>query len=301
MKAVVLNKYGSPDNLELKGIPMANRFTFGLLQPKSRILGCDVSGQVVMVGSKVKDLQTGDEIFGDISGCGMGAFAEYVCASENVLALKPKGLTFEEAAAIPHTGVLALQGLRDKGRIQEGQKLLINGAGGGSGTFAVQIAKLYGAEVTCVDTSAKFEILRSIGADHVIDYTKDDFARKGMVYDLILDVVTYRSIFDYKRVLSSGGVYVMLGGGSYSRVFRNIILGSLFSLKESLFRGKAGRKMGLLMHQPNKNDLQYLTGLFETGKIAPVIDRSFRLNEVAEAFRYYGEDLARGKVVLTLR
>ncbi len=330
MKAVILNKYGSPDYLELievqppdlkdnevlvkvhatsvnswdwdivNGIPFANRLEFGIRKPKARIMGIDIAGQVEKVGSNVKELLAGDEIFGDISGPGMGGFAEYVCVPEDILALKPEGMTFEEAAAIPHTGVLALQGLRDKGHIREGQKVLINGAGGGSGTFAVQIAKLFGAEVTCVDTSRKFNMLRSIGADHVIDYTEEDFTENGQVYDLILDVVTYRSIFDYKRALGPGGIYVMLGGGSYSRVFQSMLLGSLISMTESLYRGKAGRKMGLLMHKPNKKDLQYLTELFEAGKIKPIIDKDYPLSEVAEAFRYFGTGLVRGKIVLTV-
>ena len=330
MKAVILNKYGSPDYLELievdqpdpkdnevlvkvhatsvnswdgdiiKGIPFVNRLMFGIRKPKARIMGIDIAGQVEKVGSNVKELQAGDEIFGDISGCGMGAFAEYVCVPENILALKPEGMTFEEAAAIPHTGVLALQGLRDKGHIQEGQKVLINGAGGGSGTFAVQIAKLFGAEVTCVDTSRKFNMLRSIGADHVIDYTQEDFTKKGQVYDLILDVVTYRSISDYKRLLSPKGIYVMLGGGSYARVFQGMLLGPLISMTESLSGGQVGKKMGILRHKPNKKDLQYLTELFEAGKVVPVIDKSYRLSEVAEAFRYFGEGLAQGKVVITV-
>jgi NADPH:quinone reductase-like Zn-dependent oxidoreductase len=273
---------------------------FGIRKPKARILGIDMAGQVEEVGHKVKELQKGDKIFGDISGCGMGAFAEYVCVPEKILAVKPEAMTYEEAAAIPHTGVLALQGLRDKGHIQKGQKVLINGAGGGSGTFAVQLAKLFGAEVTCVDTSPKFDMLRSIGTDHVIDYTKEDFAGQGLVYDLILDVVTYRSISDYKRVLGPGGIYVMMGGGSYSRVFKNLIQGSLISMKESLFERGAGRKMGLLMHKPNKKDLQYLTELYEAGKLTPVIDKSFRLSEVVEAFHYYGENLACGKVIITV-
>jgi NADPH:quinone reductase-like Zn-dependent oxidoreductase len=230
----------------------------------------------------------------------MGAFAEYVCVPENILALKPEGMTFEEAAAVPHTGVLALQGLRDKGHIQKGQKVLINGAGGGSGTFAVQIAKSFGAEVTGLDSRMKLDMLHSIGADHVIDYTEEDFTKKGEVYDLILDVVTYRSIFDYKRVLSPKGNYVMLGGGSYARVFQGMLLGPLISMSERLSDGQAGKKMGILMHKPNKKDLNLITELFEAGKVVPVIDKSYRLSEVAEAFRYYGEGLAQGKIVITM-
>lgn len=330
MKAIIFHKYGSPDSLELlevenpipgedevlvkihatsinswdwdllRGTPLANRVMFGLLKPKIKIIGCDIAGRVEKVGKNVKQLKTGDEIFGDISGCGMGSFAEYVCVPENILALKPECLTFEEAAAVPHTGVLALQGLRDKGNIQKGHKVLINGAGGGSGTFAVQIAKSFGAEVTCVDSGKKLDMLRSIGADRVIDYTQEDFAKNGQVYDLILDVVTYRSIFDYKRVLSPRGIYVMLGGGSYARVFQSMLLGPLISMTESMSGGQAVKKMGVLMHKPNKKDLNFLTELFEAGKVIPVIDRAYPLNEIIEAFRYYGEDLAQGKIVITV-
>ena len=208
MKAVILTKYGSPDYLEiieaekpnpkdnevlvkihaasvnswdgdiLEGIPFVNRLEFGIRNPKPKIMGCDIAGTIEHVGSKVKQLKKGDEVFGDISGCGWGAFAEYVCAPEKILALKPVSMSFEQAAATPHTGVLALQGLRNKGHIQKGQKVLINGAGGGSGTFAVQIAKLFGAEVTCVDNSSKFEMLRSLGADRFIDYSEEDFTIK---------------------------------------------------------------------------------------------------------------------------
>jgi len=323
MKAAVLNKYGSPDNFELvdieiptpkenevlikihassinswdkdilKGIPFANRLEHGLKRPKSVIIGCDIAGTVESAGKKVKHLKTGDTVFGDISGAGWGGFAEYVCVPEKVLALKSKTMTFEQAAALPHTGVLALQGLRNKGHIQKGQKLMINGAGGGSGTFALQIAKLFDAEVTCVDKPNKFDLLRSLGADHLIDYTKEDFAEGGPIYDLILDVLTYRSLRDYKRILKPRGIYVMLGGGSYSRVFRLFWLGPLLSLF-----GK--QKLGLLMHKPNKEDLRYLTELYEAGKIAPVIDKCYAVSELAEAFRYYEEGLAQGKVIIRI-
>ena len=323
MKAVIFHKYETLESLELievekpspkenevlikvhassinswdwdilNGIPFANRIHFGLFKPKNKIIGCDIAGQVEKVGDKVKQLKTGDEIFGDISGCGMGGFAEYVCVPENILALKPGGMSFEEAAAVPHTGVLALQGLRDKGHIQKGQKVLINGAGGGSGTFAVQIAKLFEADVTCVDKGSKFNMLRSLGADQVIDFTQEDFTKNGQDYDLILDVVTYRSIFDYKRALSPNGIYVMLGGGSYSKVFQCMFLGPLMSMTGS-------KKMGILMHKPNKKDLNTLIKLFEAGKVVPVIDRTYPLSELAEAFRYYGEGLAQGKVVITI-
>jgi len=323
MKAVVLHKYGSPDYFELtevekpspkddevlvkvhaasvnswdsdlmKGIPFANRVMYGFRKPKIKVIGCDIAGKVEQVGSKIKQLKTGDEIFGDISGCGMGAFTEYACVPEKFLALKPQGMTFEEAAAVPHTGVLALQGLRDKGHIQEGEKVLINGAGGGSGTFSVQIAKSFGAEVTAVDKGMKLDMLRSLGADHVIDYTQEDFTNKGQLYDIILDVVTYRSLFDYKRVLSPGGRYVILGGGSYKRVFQDMWLGPLISMTGS-------KKMGLLMHKPNKEDLNTLTEYYEAGKIVPVIDKRYTLPEVPDAFRYFGEGRVQGKLVITV-
>ena len=261
MKAIVYTRYGPPDVLQLQevekpapkdnevlvkvhaasvnswdrdllsGTPFINRLLFfGVLKPKTKILGCDIAGRVEAVGRNVKQFQPGDEVFGDISGCGFGGFAEYVCAHENSLAMKSASMTFGEAAAVPQTAVLALQGLRDKGQIQKGQKVLINGAGGGSGTFAVQIAKSFGAEVTGVDSTGKLDMLRSIGADQVIDYTQEDFTNNGQVYDLILDVVTYRSIFDYKRALSPKGIYVMLGGGSWARVFQNMFLGPYISM-----------------------------------------------------------------------
>ena len=322
MKAIVYQKYGLPDALQLKevekpspeddevlikvhaasvnswdwdllrGKPFANRLMFGLLKPKIKILGVDVAGRVEAVGGNAKQFQPGDEVFGDISGCGWGGFAEYVCARENALVLKPAGMTFEEAAAVPQAAVLALQGLRYKGQIQPGQKVLINGAGGGAGTFAVQIAKFFGAEVTGVDSTRKLDIMRSIGADRVIDYTGEDFTKNGQLYDLILDVVTYRSIFDYKRALSPKGIYVMLGGGSWARVFQAMFLGPLISMTGS-------KKMGILMHKPNK-DLAFMKELFEAGKVVPVIDRCYPLSDVAEALRYFGEGQAKGKVVITV-
>jgi NADPH:quinone reductase-like Zn-dependent oxidoreductase len=322
MKAIVFEKYGPPDVLQLKevekptpkdnevlvrvhaasvnswdwellrGRPFLNRLLFGLFKPKIRILGIDIAGRVEAVGKNAKRFRPGDEVFGDLSGSGMGGFAEYVCARENALTPKPASMTFEEAAAIPHTAILALQGLRDKGHIKKGQKVLINGAGGGAGTFGVQIAKSFGAEVTCVDSPEKFDMLRSIGADRVIDYTQEDFTKDGPVYDLILDVVTYRSIFDYKRALAPKGIYVMLGGGSWGRVYQTIFLGPMISM--------AGRKkMGILVHKPNK-DLDTIKELFEAGKVVPVIDKRYTLSEVPEALRYLGEGHAKGKVVITL-
>jgi NADPH:quinone reductase-like Zn-dependent oxidoreductase len=200
-------------------------------------------------------------------------------------------MTFEEVAAVPQAAVLALQGLRDKGQIQPGQKVLINGAGGGAGTFAVQIAKSFGAEVTGVDSTRKLDIMRSIGADHVIDYTQEDFTKNGQCYDLILDFAAYHSIFDYKRALSPKGIYVMVGG-SNAQIFQGFLLGPLISMTTS-------KKMGILMHKPNK-DLAFMKELFEAGKVKPVIDKRYPLSEVPEALRYFGKGHNRGKVVITV-
>jgi len=321
MKAIVYTKYGLPDVLKLKevekptpkdnevlvkvhaasvndwdwgllrGKPFMNRLFFGLLKPKIKILGGDIAGRVEAVGKNTKQFQPGDEVYGDLSGCDFGGFAEYVCARENALVLKPASMTFEEAAAVPQAAVLALQGLRDKEHIQPGQKVLINGAGGGAGTFAVQIAKSFGAEVTGVDSTRKLDIMRSIGADHVIDYTQEDFTKNRQRYDWIIDFAAHHSIFDYNRALSPTGIYVMVGG-STARIFQVILLGPLISITTS-------KKMGMLTHTPNK-DLAFMKELFEAGKVKPVIDKRYPLSEVPEAFRYFGKGHARGKVVITL-
>jgi NADPH:quinone reductase-like Zn-dependent oxidoreductase len=323
MKAMVYTKYGPPDVLELKEvekpIPKDNEVLVkvhaasanagdwhllradpflvrlmgvGLLKPKNKILGSDIAGRVEAVGKNAKQLQPGDEVFGDISGCGFGAFAEYVCASENALVLKPSSTTFEEAAAVPVAAVTALQGLRDKGQIQPGQKVLINGASGGVGTFAVQIAKSFGAEVTGVCSTRNLDMARSIGADQVIDYTGEDFTKNGQHYDLILAANGYHSISDYKRALSPKGIYVMTGG-SGAQMFQAMFLGPWISMTGS-------KKMGSLMAQPNNKDLVFIKELLEAGKVVPVIDRRYPLSEVAEAIRYLEEGHARGKVVITL-
>jgi len=324
MKAIVCTKYGPPDVLQLKevekpipkdnealvkvhaasvnaadleflkGVFVVRLLYQGLLKPKNTIPGSDIAGQVEAVGKKVKKFQSGDEIWGDLSyPLGFGAFAEYVCIPENALRIKPASMTFEEAAAVPTAAVVALQNLLGKGQIQPGQKVLINGAGGGAGTFAVQLAKYFGAEVTGVDSTEKLDMLRSIGADHVIDYTQEDFTKNGQHYDLILDVVVHRSIFDYKRALSPKGIFVMVGG-SMTRVFLNILLGSLISMTGS-------KKMGTVMWRPNKKeDLVLLEELFEAGKVVPVIDRHYPLSEVPEALRYLKEGHAQGKVVITV-
>ena len=318
MKAIIRHQYGSPDVLRLeeiqkptagddevlvkvhaasvsssdwellRGTPYYVRPLFGLLKPKCKILGSDIAGRVEAVGRNVKQFQPGDEVF----GCGWGGFAEYVCVPENALVLKPASMTFEEVAAVPLAAVTALQGLRDKGQIQPGQKVLINGASGGVGTFAVQIAKSFGAEVTGVCSTSKLDMMRSIGADHVIDYTQEDFTKNGQRYDLILAVAAYHSIFDYKRALSPKGIFVMVGG-SMALMFQVLFLGPWISMTGS-------KKMGIVMAKPNKKDLVFMKELLEAGKVVPVIDRRYPLSEVAEALRYLEKGHARGKVVITV-
>jgi NADPH:quinone reductase-like Zn-dependent oxidoreductase len=278
----------------------------GPLKPTHKILGSDIAGRIEAVGRNVKHFRPGDEIWGDLSfPLGFGAFAEYVCVPENALRLKPARMTFEEAAAVPSAGANALQNLRgvgssspsfllsDKGKIQPGQKVLINGAGGGVGTFAVQIAKSFGAEVTGVDSLSKLDMLRSLGADHVIDYTQEDFTKSGQRYDFILDVVASRSIFDYKRALSPSGVFVMVGG-SGGAILQAFLLGPLISMT-------GNKKMGIVMWKPNnQEDLAILEELFEAGKVVPIIDRRYPLSETAEALQYLEEGHARGKIVITM-
>lgn len=320
MKAIIYTEYGSPDVLELKevekptpkddqvlikvhatsingsdweylrGKPLYARI-IGLRKPKKNILGSDIAGVVSAVGRNVTQFQPGDEVFGDIL-MHLGGFAEYVCAPEKALILKPPSMTFEEVSALPQAAVIALQGIRDKGQVQPGQKVLINGAGGSGGTFAVQLAKLYGAEVTGVDNASKLEMLRSIGADHVIDYRQQDFTKTGQRYDFILDLVAYRSVFDYKRALSPKGKYYMVGG-SMSTLFQVLLLGPLMKMD-------GGKKIRVLGVHANTKDLRYMTELVEAGKIVPVIDRHYPLSEVPEALRYLGEGHAKGKIVITI-
>ena len=323
MKAIVCTKYGLPDVLKIEEVPKpipgddevlvevhaasvnysttafvtgkpfaARLMGGGILKPKHRIPGAEVAGRVEAVGRNVKQFQPGDEVFGDLSACGRGAFAEYVSVPEKALALKPAGITFEEAAAVPEAAVVALQGLRDKGQIQPGQKVLINGASGGIGTFAVQIAKSFGAEVTGVCSTRNLDMVRSIGADQVIDYTQEDFTKSGQRYDLILATAGYRSIFDYQRALSPRGTYVCTGG-SMAQIFQALLLGPFISMTGS-------RKMGGMMLNINQEDLVFMKELLEAGKVVPVIDRRYPLSEVAEALRYYEERHSRGKVVITM-
>jgi NADPH:quinone reductase-like Zn-dependent oxidoreductase len=259
-----------------------------------QILGSDIAGRVEAVGSNVTQFQPGDEVWGDLSfPHGLGAFAEHVCATENALAPKPPSMTFEEAASYPQAAIVALQSLRDKGQIQPGHRVLINGAGGGMGTFAVQLAKYFGAEVTGVDSTRKLDMLRSIGADHVIDYTQGDYTKSGQRYDLILDVAAYRSVSDYRRALTPQGIFMMVGG-SVGTLIQVALLGALISRMGS-------KRIGLNAWEPNKReDLAFLAELFEAGKVVPVIDRRYPLSQVPEALQYLEEEPHLGKLVITV-
>jgi NADPH:quinone reductase-like Zn-dependent oxidoreductase len=276
------------DNALVRGEPFVARLWSGLLKPKHKIPGGDVAGQVEAVGRDVKQLRPGDEVYADIGSFGFGAYAEYVSVPEDALALKPANISYEEAAAVPQYAVVALQGLRDEGQIQQGQKVLINGASGGIGTFAVQIAKSFGAEVTGVCSTRNLDLVRSLGADHVIDYTKEDFTEGEQRYDMILDIVANRSVKDYTRALNPEGSYVAVAFNASS-----LFLGSFISRSE-------GKKVGSLMHKPNVEDLVYMKELIEAGKVVPVINRAYPLSEVAEALRYYVEGNPPGKVVITM-
>lgn len=319
MNTLAFTKYGSPDFLELKeiekptpnddevlvkiyaasinswdyellmGKPFANRAMFGLFKPKIKTLGADIAGRVEAIGKNIRRFSTGDEVLGDLSGYGWGGFAEYVCADENILALKSTMMTFADAATLPQAGSLALHGLRDKGQVKSGQKVLINGAGGGVGTFAIQMAKSSGAIVTGVDSAEKLETMTSSGADQVIDYTKEDFTKNGQQYDLIIDNVASRSIFAIRRALSSKGRYVIIGG---TTIMQFVILGPLIAI--------TGKKMGLLIHNTKREDIKIMNELLETGKVFPVIDRSYPLSKVSDALKYFGEGKAKGKVVITM-
>ena len=319
MKAAVYTKYGSPDVLQVKDVekpaPKENEVLIkihaasvnaydwhlltadiflmrfmggGLLKPKYTRLGADIAGRVEAVGKNVRQFKPGDEVFGMVRG----GFAEYTCALEDALALKPSNLSFEEAAAVPMAALTALQGLRDEGKIQPGQKVLINGASGGVGTFAVQIAKSFGAEVTAVCSTGNLDMARSLGADHVIDYRKEDFTKSGQSYDLILAANGYHPLSDYKRALLPGGTYVMTGG-SMAQIFQAMLLGPWLSMA-----GK--KKMGGLTARANAKDLLFIKELFEAGKVIPVIDRVYPLQEVPDALRYLYGGHAKGKVVITI-
>jgi NADPH:quinone reductase-like Zn-dependent oxidoreductase len=316
MKAIVYTKFGSPDVLQLKEVEKpipgdneilikvhaasANAYDWrhvradpflirlmgaGLIKPRHSILGADIAGRVEAVGSNVRQFKPGDEVFGEGS---YGGFAEYVCVDENRFVLKPASLTFEEAAAVPMAALTALQGLRDKGKIQEGQKVLINGASGGVGSFAVQIAKSFKADVTGVCSKAKVDFVRSVGADHVIDYTQEDITKNSEQYDLIFDVAGYRSVSEYKRILSSGGIYVLAGG-------------SMMRILQLMFRSMTGVKnMSIMVANVNQKDLLFILELFKAGKVKSIIDKCYPLNKTAEALRYLEEGHTCGKLVITV-
>jgi NADPH:quinone reductase-like Zn-dependent oxidoreductase len=320
MKAIVYEKYGSPDVLQFKDVEKpapkddevlikihaasVNAYDWhfltadiflirlmggGLLKPKDTRLGADVAGRVEAVGRNVKQFRPGDEVYGDVSH---GSFAEYVCATDSKLALKPANLSFDEAAAVPMAALTALQGLRDEGQIQPGQKVLINGASGGVGTFAVQIAKSFGAEVTAVCSPRNLDQARALGADHVIDYTKTDFTQNGQQYDLIFAANGYHPLSAYKRALAPRGIYIM-AGGSMAQIFQAMLMGSWMS-------EASGRKMGGVSAKIDQKDLGFIKELIEAGKVKPVIDKRYPLSEAAEALRYLGTGHARGKVVITV-
>jgi NADPH:quinone reductase-like Zn-dependent oxidoreductase len=321
MKAVVMERYGTPEVLELRevatptpkddevlvrvhaasvndwdwgllrGKPFINRMLNGLLRPRLRIIGGDIAGRVEAVGRDVRTFQPGDDVYGDLCMSGFGAFAEFACAPEAALARKPRAMTFEQAAAIPQAGMLAVQGLIDIGRIRPGQRLLLNGAGGGVGTLALQIAKLHDAEVTVVDKAGKLDMLRAMGADHVVDYHEQDFTRAETRYDLILDVKTNRSPLAYARALSLHGTYATVGGDT-ARLIQALVLGPLISLS-------VHKHVRIVVLKPNK-DLAYMNELFEAGKLAPVIGARYELAGVPDALRLFGTGDHKGKIVITI-
>ena len=321
MKAVVMESYGTPDVLELRdvekptpkagealvrvraasvndwdwgvlqGTPFVNRLMNGLFKPRVRIIGGDIAGIIEAVGADVTAFQPGDEVYGDLCMSGFGAFAEYVCAPQGCLARKPATMTFEQAAAIPQAGMLAVQGLIDTGRIQSGQKVLLNGAGGGVGTLAIQMARLYDVEVTAVDKSDKLDTLRAMGADHVIDYLEEDFTEGGRCYDLILDVKTSRSPFAYARALNPNGTYATVGG-DMSRLLQVLVVAPLMSRLHH-------KHLRIVSLKPNK-DLGYMNELFETGKLVPVIDGTYSLADLPRALRRFGTGDHQGKIIVTV-
>jgi NADPH:quinone reductase-like Zn-dependent oxidoreductase len=322
MKAIIYTEYGSPDVLQftevekptpkdnqvlikvhaasanpldwhlMRAEPFIARMGNGWLKPKNPKLGADIAGIVEAVGSAVTEFKPGDEVFGSPSA--LGGFAEYACATEKSLVLKPTNVSFEQAAATPVVGFTAIQGMRDTGQIQSGQKVLVNGASGGIGTFAVQYAKSVGAKVTGVCSTRNLELVRSIGVDHVIDYTKEDFTRNGQQYDLIYCTIGNRAATDYSRALTPDGICSIAGFTTLSRLFEHIIVGAWISKTTS-------KKVGLMgTAQTRKDDLLVIRDLLESGKVVPVIDRCYPLSETAEAIRYLETSRARGKVIVTV-
>ncbi|KAA3662865.1 MAG: NAD(P)-dependent alcohol dehydrogenase [Chloroflexi bacterium] len=320
MKAIVFTRYGSPDVLEqididkpapqdnellvkikavsvnpldwhrMRGAPFLVRFSDGLLKPKNPMIGADIAGTVEAVGKSVTQFKLGDDVYGDI---GAGGLAEFVCVSENHMVQKPANQSFAEAAAVPVAALTALQGLRNSGQVQAGQQVLINGASGGVGTYAVQIAKALGVMVTAVCSTRNVELVRSLGADHIVDYTREDVTKNGKQYDLILDNVGNFSVSNYKRSLKPNGIAVVVGFTTLMRMLQVVLFGSL----ETKFGSK---KIGPMLAQINQEDLQFINGLIETGQVKSVIDRCYPFNEAAEAVRYLEEGHARGKVIVSV-
>jgi len=323
VKAVVYTRYGTPDNLRLtevdkpaikenevlvkvyassinswdwdmlKGKPFLVRMIGGLFKPHNKILGADIAGVIEAIGSKVTFFKTGDEVFGDIAGGGFGSFAEYVAVPEKLLEKKSAKMSFEQAAALPQAGLLALQGLRYQKPLQTRQHLLINGAGGGVGPIALQYAKSIGAKVTCVDKEEKFDILRSSGADELMDYRKTDYTKTGKQYDYILDVTAHKRTADYKRALKPGGIFAMIGGSMGSLLVQMMLVQPLLSK----FRKK---KLGIMGYRVSRQGLNELNRLFDEGKIIPVIDKVFSLEETVNAFHYFGQGNFKGKIVISI-
>jgi NADPH:quinone reductase-like Zn-dependent oxidoreductase len=325
MKAIVCTKYGPPHSLQLKEVPKPNpkgnevlvkiyatavndydwsmvrgkpylyRMLFGMLKPKHQIPGMELAGIVEEIGTNVTSFEVGDAVYGDISEYGFGSFAEYICVNEKALVLKPERMTFEEAAAIPHAAMLAVQGLIDVGDIKQGQKILINGAGGGVGTFGLQLARLYGAKVTGVDTGDKLKMMKTLGFDHIIDYKEEDFTeeaiKKGELYNLILDAKTSHTPFAYARALKPQGKYVTVGG-YLPRLLQLLLLKGWISR----FNQKS---MHIVALKPNK-DMDFINKLFEEGKIKPVIDGPYLLEEIPQILQYFGRGKHMGKVVISI-
>ncbi len=273
----------------MRGEPRLMRLAVGLFKPKFQVLGMDAAGEVVAVGEGVNFFRPGDAVIGELSEHGFGAFAEYICAPEEALVMKPENLSFEQGAAVPAASVTALQGLRDQGQLQAGQRVLIEGATGGVGTFALQIAKLLGAEVTAVCSTGKVEMACELGADHVIDYTLEDFTQTGQTYDLILGVNAHRSLADYQRCLTPEGRYIMIGG-EMKQLWEVMLHGSR--------KAKKGQVMKNMLVKPNREDLLQVVDWLKTGQISPVIEGVYPLSQVPEAIAYVEAGHARGKVVI---
>jgi NADPH:quinone reductase-like Zn-dependent oxidoreductase len=321
MKAILLKKYGLPDVLEIgevakpvpndkevlvrihsvsindwdwglvRGKPFVIRLFFGLRKPKKTIPGVDISGKVEAVGGKVSSFNIGDEVYCDLSESGCGGFAEYVCVPENVLSKKPSNISHNDASALPHAGLLALQGLVEQGKVKSGQSVLINGAGGGVGTLGIQILKPYGVKAIGVDSGEKLDLMKSLGYDIVLDYKKTDFTDNGEKYDLILDTKSNRSVFKYARTLKKNGVYVTVGGSMY-RLLETVLFGSLISLFTS-------KQLSVLVHKPNKG-LSQISKLVEKGKIKPVVDGPYGFDKIPELIQYFGEGRHLGKIVVEI-